>query len=79
MPDVVLIDVGPPPIRRAVRQLRSRAHGPAIVLTSSAQPRQLHRSLAGLPFLPKADICARAILAAVGLGADEQSPAVESE
>jgi CheY-like chemotaxis protein len=80
MPDVVLIDVSAPgPGVQAVRQLRSRAHVPAIVLTSSAQPRQLHRGLAELPFLPKADICARAILAAAALGGDEQSAAVESE
>jgi CheY-like chemotaxis protein len=59
VPDVVLIDVNPPaPIRRAMRQLRSVANAPAIVLTSSARPRQLHPSLAEMPFLPKADICA---------------------
>lgn len=79
-PDVVLIDVSTPTIvRQAVRRLRSRAHAPAIVLTSSAQPPHLDASLIGLPFLPKADICAGEIRAALALVSDQRSVAVESE
>jgi CheY-like chemotaxis protein len=80
MPDVVLIDVNPPaPVRRVLRQLRSLANAPALVLTSSARPGEVHPSIAELPFLPKADICAQAILAAAALRGDEQSVAAESE
>jgi hypothetical protein len=44
-----------------------------VLLTSSARPDQLHPSLTGLPFLSKADICARELLAAVAAGADQPS------
>jgi CheY-like chemotaxis protein len=80
MPDVVLIDVNPPaPVRRILRQLRSLPNAPALVLTWSARPGQLHPSVAELPFLPKADICARAILAAVAVAVDERAIAAESQ
>jgi CheY-like chemotaxis protein len=80
IPDAVLIDVRHPArARAAMLALRSWTQAPAIVLTSSTQPAQLHPSLAELPFLAKADICARAILAALALAGDERSVAVESE
>jgi CheY-like chemotaxis protein len=88
-PDLVLIDATPgAAVGWAVSRVRALPSPPMVLLTSSAQPDQLHPSLASLPFLPKADICAREILAAVAAGTneprvaaggDEPSAAAQSE
>jgi CheY-like chemotaxis protein len=79
-PDLVLIDASPgAAVGRAVSGMRALVTPPMVLLTSSAQPDQLHPSLAGLPFLPKADICAREILDALAAGADEPPLAAQSE
>jgi CheY-like chemotaxis protein len=65
-PDVVLIDAATPlaPLRETALQLRSLSPAPVVVLISSAAPDGLDGGLAELPFLAKADVCAREVLRA---------------
>jgi CheY-like chemotaxis protein len=79
-PNLVLIDATPgAAVGRAVSGVRALPRPPMVLLTSSARPDQLHPSLTGLPFLSKADICARELLAAVAAGGDEPSVAAADE
>jgi DNA-binding NarL/FixJ family response regulator len=61
-PDVVLIDAGAGArLHETSARLRRLAHPPTVVMTSSAAGDQFDARATGLPFLHKADACARAI------------------
>ena len=76
-PDVVLIDPRPvAQFRELTRRVRSLTRTPLVVVTSSAGPDSLDPFVRQLPFLPKADVCAEAILRAVVVASDgSQVPA----
>lgn len=67
-PCVVLIDAASPFawLREEARQLRSLPGAPTLMLMSSAGRDRLDDYLADLPFLAKADVCARELLRAHG-------------
>lgn len=62
-PQVVVVDVSPHDQRgmAIARRIASLAHGPRIVLTSSADVAQFGSRLDGYHFLAKADVCADAL------------------
>ncbi len=80
-PDIVLIDVATPParLRRTAWQLRSLPSAPTVVLISSAGQDRLDACLAGLPFLAKADVCARAVLRVHLHRTDDPASGLESK
>jgi DNA-binding NarL/FixJ family response regulator len=72
-PDLVLLDLRPgdDEMRDAVDSLLALPRGPRLVLTSSTNRARFHRLPEGLPFLAKADICARTLLDAGVRGASQ--------
>jgi DNA-binding NarL/FixJ family response regulator len=66
-PDVVLLDFLPGDLEmcEAVHALLGMPSRPSLVLTSSTDRARFHRLPERLPFLAKADICARTLLNAV--------------
>ena len=80
-PNVVLIDAAPPAawLLEIVRQLRSLAPAPTVVLISSSPHDGLDPSLVDLPFLAKADVSARELFRAMHHGCDEPASQMESE
>ena len=79
-PDVVLLDPGPAAqFRKVVRQVRSLECAPVVVVTSSGDPDRLGPFVRRLPFLAKADVCAKAIVRAAGIASDESRGSAESE
>jgi CheY-like chemotaxis protein len=80
-PHVVLIDAATPAarLRETTRRLRSLASAPTVVLISSAGRERLEACLADLPFLAKADVCAREVLRADLRATDELHSEPESE
>lgn len=65
-PDLVLIDTTPGDrtLKRTVATFCTLRCRPTVLVTSSAPRMGVDRSVANLPFIPKADICARAIFEA---------------
>ncbi len=62
-PQVVVVDVSPHDERgmAIARRIATLAHGPRIVLTSSAEVTEFGSRLAGYHFVAKADVCADAL------------------
>jgi CheY-like chemotaxis protein len=78
-PNVVLIDPVPElALHRTLRQLRSVACVRLVLVISSAEPERLDPLVRELPFLPKADLCAEAIIRAVSVIGDERGVLTES-
>lgn len=67
-PDIAVVDVTPGDARwlGALHRLQALPHGPAVVLTSSANRSELRLPPEGFRFLAKADICADSLLRASG-------------
>jgi len=66
-PNTVIVDVAPDDHHSFAvgERIGAMPHGPAVVLTSSAERSMFEARLDGLAFVAKADICAAEVLAAV--------------
>jgi CheY-like chemotaxis protein len=80
-PNVVLVDAALPAVwlRETAQLLRSLPSAPAVVLISTAGRERLDPCLAELPFLAKADVCARELFRALLPGSDKPAPQLESK
>jgi DNA-binding NarL/FixJ family response regulator len=74
-PDLVLLDVAPGDehMLETIQALQAVPSTRTVVLTSSTQRARLHRVANGLPFLAKADICARTLVNATVRGVEAAS------